>query len=56
MGPLAKEALRLFYKKFGKRIANTVAESKWIAHKIKELSKKHKKLLLKFVKILKILA
>jgi len=39
MGPLAKEALKLFYKKFGKRIANTVAESKWIADKIKELSK-----------------
>jgi hypothetical protein len=39
MGPLAKEALRLFYKQFGKRIANTVAENKWIADKIKELSK-----------------
>ena len=43
MGPLAKEALRLFYKQFGKRIANTVAENKWIADKIKELSKKTQK-------------
>ena len=53
MGPLAKEALRLFYKKFGKRIANTVAESKWIADKIKELSKKTQKVATKVRKDLK---
>ena len=53
MGPLAKEALKLFYKKFGKRIANTVAESKWIADKIKELSKITQKVATKVRKDLK---
>ena len=33
----AKTALDLFYKKFGKRIANTVAESKWLANTIRLL-------------------
>ena len=39
MGPLAKEALKLFYQKFGKKVIKTAADSKWIADKIKELSK-----------------
>ena len=53
MGPLAKEALKLFYKKFGKRIANTVAENKWIADKIQELSKITQKVTTKVRKDLK---
>ena len=47
------EPFKLFYKKFGKRIANTVAESKWIADKIKELSKITQKVATKVRKDLK---
>jgi hypothetical protein len=37
---IGKKALDLFYKKFGKRIANTVAESKWLANTIRLLKQK----------------
>ena len=37
---IGKKALDLFYKKFGKRIANTVAESKWLANTIQLLKQK----------------
>jgi len=37
---IGKKALDLFYKKFGKRIANTVAESKWLANTLRLLKQK----------------
>ena len=40
MGPLAKEALKLFYQKFGRRIIKTAAESKWMANTIQLLKQK----------------
>ena len=40
MGPLAKEALKLFYQKFGRRIIKTAAESKWMANTIRLLKQK----------------
>ena len=40
MGPLAKEALKLFYQKFGRRIIKTAADSKWVANTIRLLKQK----------------
>jgi len=37
---IGKKALDLFYKKFGKRIVKTVAESKWMANTIRLLKQK----------------
>ena len=34
---IGKKALDLFYKKFGKRIVKTAAESKWLANTIQLL-------------------
>ena len=39
MGPLAKEALKLFYQKFGRRIIKTAADSKWMANTLRLLNK-----------------
>jgi hypothetical protein len=36
----AKEALKLFYQKFGRRIIKTAAESKWMANTIRLLKQK----------------
>jgi len=36
----AKEALKLFYQKFGRRIIKTAAESKWMANTIQLLKQK----------------
>ena len=36
----AKTALQLFYKKFGRRIIKTAAESKWMANTIRLLKQK----------------
>ena len=36
----AKTALQLFYKKFGRRIIKTAAESKWLANTIRLLKQK----------------
>ena len=40
MGPLAKEALKLFYKKFGRRILKTAADKKWVTNMIQTLKDK----------------
>tara|TARA_R110002020_G_scaffold48203_1_gene137405 strand:- start:80 stop:484 length:405 start_codon:yes stop_codon:yes gene_type:complete len=40
MGSFAKEALKLFYQKFGRRIIKTAAESKWMANTIRLLKQK----------------
>ena len=40
MGAFAKEALKLFYQKFGRRIIKTAAESKWMANTIRLLKQK----------------
>jgi|TARA_Y100000310_G_scaffold314592_1_gene364119 hypothetical protein len=40
MGPLAKEALKLFYKKFGRRILKTAADNKWVTNMIQTLKDK----------------
>jgi hypothetical protein len=40
MGPLAKEALKLFYQKFGRRIIKTAADSKWLANTLRLLKQK----------------
>jgi len=40
MGTFAKEALKLFYQKFGRRIIKTAAESKWLANTIRLLKQK----------------
>jgi len=40
MGAIAKEALKLFYQKFGRRIIKTVADSKWVANMIQKLKSK----------------
>ena len=37
---IGKKALDLFYKKFGKRIVKTAAESKWLANTIQLLKQK----------------
>ena len=37
---IGKKALDLFYKKFGKRIIKTAAESKWMANTIRLLKQK----------------
>ena len=37
---IGKKALDLFYKKFGKRIIKTAAESKWLANTIRLLKQK----------------
>ena len=37
---IGKKALDLFYKKFGKRIVKTAAESKWLANTIRLLKQK----------------
>ena len=40
---IGKKALDLFYKKFGRRIIKTAADSKWLANKIRLLKlKAHK--------------
>ena len=36
----AKEALKLFYQKFGRRIIKTAADSKWMANTIRLLKQK----------------
>jgi len=40
MGAFAKEALKLFYQKFGRRIIKTAADSKWVANTIRLLKQK----------------
>ena len=40
MGAFAKEALKLFYQKFGRRIIKTAADSKWVANMIQKLKSK----------------
>ena len=40
MGSFAKEALKLFYQKFGRRIIKTAADSKWLANTIRLLKQK----------------
>ena len=40
MGAFAKEALKLFYQKFGRRIIKTAADSKWVTNTIRLLKQK----------------
>ena len=53
MGPLAKEALKLFYKKFGRKILNTAADKKWVTDMVKTLKNKTQKVAAKVRKDLK---
>ena len=40
MGSFAKEALKLFYQKFGRRIIKTAADNKWVTNMIQKLKSK----------------
>ena len=53
MGPLAKEALRLFYKQFGRKMLKTAADNKWVTDMVKTLKNKTQKIADKVRKDLK---